>query len=142
MFTVDPASPTPPFDQLRSQIAAMIGDGRLPGGARLPTVRQLAGDLGLAANTVARAYRELEQAGLVHTRGRHGTFVVPGRDRVERRVQQLAEDYAAHTRQLGVDAATALHQVRAALGLLPVTGDDRPPHRDTDASRGGSTDQR
>jgi DNA-binding transcriptional regulator YhcF (GntR family) len=127
MLTVDPASPTPPFEQLRGQLAAMIGDGRLPGGARLPTVRQLAADLGLAANTVARAYRELEQAGLVHTRGRHGTFVVPGRDSGDRRLQQLAEDYATRSRALGVDAATALRQVRAALGLLPVSGDDGPP---------------
>ncbi|HEX8628468.1 MAG TPA: GntR family transcriptional regulator [Catenuloplanes sp.] len=120
MLTVDPASATPPFDQLRTQLAAMIGDGRLPGGARLPTVRQLAGDLGLAANTVARTYRELEQAGLVRTRGRHGTFVSPGQDSTDRQLQQLAETYAARTRQLGVDDRVALHRVSAALGLLPI----------------------
>jgi DNA-binding transcriptional regulator YhcF (GntR family) len=120
MLTVDPGSATPPFEQIRGQLAAMIGDGRLPGGTRLPTIRQLAGDLGLAVNTVARAYHELEDVGMVSTRGRHGTFVIPGQDRADRQLQQLAEEYAARTRRLGVDDRTALNQVSAALGLLPI----------------------
>ena len=65
----------PPFEQARSQIAARIAAGALPSGTRLPTVRALAGDLGVAVNTVARVYKELEADGLVVTEGRRGTFV-------------------------------------------------------------------
>ncbi len=72
---IDLESPVPPFEQVKEQITAAIEAGSLEPADRLPTVRQLATDLGLAANTVARSYRELELAGLVETRGRHGTFV-------------------------------------------------------------------
>ena len=72
---IDHDSTIPPYEQVRLGIAALAARGDLPAGARLPPVRQLAADLGLAANTVARAYRELEQAGLVQTRGRGGTVV-------------------------------------------------------------------
>lgn len=72
---IDPASAVPPFEQLRTQVARQAADGTLPAGTRLPTVRQLATDLGLAANTVARAYKELEADGVVETQGRRGTFV-------------------------------------------------------------------
>ena len=65
----------PPFEQLRTRIAALAASGELPAGTRLATVRQLATDLGLATNTVARAYRELEADGVVATEGRRGTFV-------------------------------------------------------------------
>ena len=78
---LDPESPVPPFEQVKEQIAAAIEAGSLEPADRLPTVRQLATDLGLAANTVARSYRELELAGLLETRGRHGTFVAPTRHR-------------------------------------------------------------
>jgi DNA-binding transcriptional regulator YhcF (GntR family) len=75
MFVIDPSSSVPPFEQLRLQFAQRIGDRTLPVGAKLPTIRGLANDLGLAANTVARTYRELEEAGLIETRGRAGSFV-------------------------------------------------------------------
>jgi len=113
---VDPDSAVPPYEQVRGQIAALAGDGRLPAGTRLPTVRQLAGDLGLAVNTVARAYRELESAGLVETRGRHGTFVTHRAGRVPAEAERLAARYAADTRRMGLTAEQALGLVRAALG--------------------------
>ncbi len=75
ILDVDTGSAVPPYDQIRAQISALIAGGALPVGTRLPSIRQLAGDLGLAAGTVARAYRELEHGGLVATRGRHGTRV-------------------------------------------------------------------
>jgi len=78
MITVDNSSPVPPFEQVRAQLATQIADGLLVPGTRLPTVRQLADDLGLAVNTVARSYRELEAAGMVETRGRGGTVVTAG----------------------------------------------------------------
>ncbi|MDT9594429.1 GntR family transcriptional regulator [Nocardioides zeae] len=71
----DPSLDTPPFEQLRGQVARAVADGSLAPGERLPTVRALAAELGVATNTVARVYRELEQDGVVVTRGRAGTFV-------------------------------------------------------------------
>lgn len=112
---LDPASHVPPFEQVRGQIEALVAAGSLPPGHRLPTVRRLAGDLGLAVNTVARAYRELEQAGILVTRGRHGTFVaVRGVDR-EREVRQAAHLFAQRVRELDANTEDALRLVRAAL---------------------------
>ncbi|MEU8181769.1 GntR family transcriptional regulator [Micromonospora sp. NPDC049044] len=118
LISVDPDSSVPPYEQVRGQLAELIGDGRLPVGCRLPTVRQLAADLSLAANTVARAYRELEAAGLLETRGRNGTFVAPGRDDAVDRLQRAAAGYAAEATRLGVPPATALALVRAALDAV------------------------
>ncbi|WP_231925786.1 GntR family transcriptional regulator [Micromonospora echinofusca] len=114
-ITVDQGSAVPPYEQVRGQLAELIGTGRLAVGTRLPTVRRFAADLGLAVNTVARAYRELEAAGLLETRGRHGTFVAPGRDDAADRLQRMAAGYAAEAARLGVPPATALAMVRAAL---------------------------
>ncbi|MEH1100440.1 GntR family transcriptional regulator [Micromonospora sp. CPCC 205561] len=108
-------SAVPPYEQVRGQLAEQIGTGRLAVGTRLPPVRRFAADLGLATNTVARAYRELEAAGLLETRGRHGTFVAPGRDDATDRLQRSAVDYAAEATRLGVPPAAALALVRAAL---------------------------
>ncbi|MGC9669951.1 GntR family transcriptional regulator [Planosporangium sp. 12N6] len=116
IIQVDPASPVPPYEQVRARIATLARDGELPAGTRLPTVRQLAADLDLAVNTVARAYRELETAGLVETRGRHGTFVTPRAGGVPAEAQRLATRYAEETRRLGLSPAQALGLVRAALG--------------------------
>jgi DNA-binding transcriptional regulator YhcF (GntR family) len=114
---IDPASPVPPYEQIRTRIAALAADGSLPAGTRLPSVRQLAADLGLAANTVARAYRELEQAGLVRTAGRHGTVVTERAAAVPAEALKLARRYAEQTAALGVPPAQAADLVRAALGL-------------------------
>ena len=79
-ITVDVKSPTPPYEQIRSQIAAYVHGGVLEAGARLPTMRALAADLGVATGTVARAYGELEAEGLIASRRRTGTVVTgPGR---------------------------------------------------------------
>lgn len=72
---LDAQAEQPLFDQLRGQIIDAIRSGSLLPGTRLPTVRELAGELGLAVNTVARTYKELETAGIVETRRRFGTFV-------------------------------------------------------------------
>ena len=77
IIRVIPDSSLPPYEQVRAQIEDAIENGTLAAETRLPTVRQLADELGLAVNTVARSYRELEMAGLVETRGRHGSFVAP-----------------------------------------------------------------
>ena len=111
---VDPASGVPPFEQVRDGIRSQVDGGVLEPGFRLPTVRALAADLDLAANTVARAYKELEALGVVETRGRAGTFVT-GRG-VERSLREAAASYAATVRTLGVSDAEALEAVRRALG--------------------------
>lgn len=113
MLEVDPDSSTPPFEQLRQQISAQVHDGELRPGDRLPTVRQLAVDLGIAPNTVARAYRELERSGLLDGRGRAGTFVAG--DDAQHAAKAAALSYAQRARALGLDPAEALRLVRRAL---------------------------
>jgi DNA-binding transcriptional regulator YhcF (GntR family) len=78
-------------------------------------VRALADELGLAPNTVARAYRELEMAGVIETRGRSGSFVALSPDAAERTLQQAAAAYAKQARSLGVDDERARSYVDAAL---------------------------
>jgi DNA-binding transcriptional regulator YhcF (GntR family) len=116
VISFDPRSPIPPYEQVRAQLARQVQAGELAPGTRLPSVRRLAGDLGLAVNTVARAYRELEQAGLVATRGRNGT-VVTGTD--ETRAVDAAAAYAATVRGLGLPRDRALEIVRAVLEAGP-----------------------
>jgi DNA-binding transcriptional regulator YhcF (GntR family) len=119
IIQVQTSSPTPPYEQIRAQIAAMIETGALPAGEQLPTIRQLAADLGLAANTVARAYRELEAEGMVESRVRHGTTVARrpalGAEDVRRRLDDAARAYATLARQLGVEPGEAEAQVHSAL---------------------------
>ena len=111
MIDLDSPSSTPPYEQIRAQIAARVADGGLQPGDRLPTVRRLAEDLGLATNTVARAYRELEQSGVIETRGRAGSFVTG--DQVTRKAKAAAVAYLAETRALGLSAAEALSLVKS-----------------------------
>jgi DNA-binding transcriptional regulator YhcF (GntR family) len=123
--TIDADSATAPFEQVRTQIAAAIATGRLGAGSRLPTVRQLATDLGLAANTVARAYRELEADAVIATHGRHGTFVrsdvvdrpVDGRSvhsSVADAAEAAATEYVHTVRRLGLNSQEALRLVENA----------------------------
>ncbi len=110
---VDSKGSRPLFDQLRTQIIAGVRDRALDPGTRLPTVRELAGQLGLAVNTVARAYRELEAAGIVETRGRFGTFVARA-DPVDAAMAAAAHAYAATARAQGLGRAEALRYVEGA----------------------------
>jgi DNA-binding transcriptional regulator YhcF (GntR family) len=112
---IDTASTVPPFEQIRGQLAQQINDGTLPVGSKLPTVRSLAAELGLATNTVARAYRELESASLVETRGRGGTFVGANGDASRARAAAAAADFVVIVDGLGIDRGYALAIVRAAL---------------------------
>ncbi|MBL1068852.1 GntR family transcriptional regulator [Streptomyces sp. 7-21] len=113
--TIDPGAASPPYEQLRAQIADQARNGALPAGYRLPTVRALAADLGLAANTVAKAYRTLEADGVIETRGRHGTFVAAAGDASVREAARAAQEYAARARRLGLGHDAALAAVRDAL---------------------------
>ncbi|MCZ9344208.1 GntR family transcriptional regulator, partial [Streptomyces sp. TRM76130] len=90
-----------PYEQVRAQISEQAREGVLPVGYRLPTVRGLAGSLGLAANTVAKAYRALEADGVIETRGRNGTFVAAAGAAAERELAAAAQEFAARARRLG-----------------------------------------
>lgn len=114
-ISIDPDSAVPPFEQVRAGIADRVNDGTLAVGTKLPTVRGLASDLGIAANTAARAYRELEHAGLLETRGRAGTFVSSSGDRTRARAQKAARTYAETVHGLGLSSDEALAIVTAAL---------------------------
>lgn len=131
MLSVDPRSAVPPFEQIRVQVLALIHLGTLKPETRLPTVRKLAADLGLAPNTVARAYRELELNGAIETRGRHGTFVSAHDDPVHRQARKAAEEYAHQIRTLGLGYQDACSFLTTAFGVeapsLPL--DDEPGER-------------
>ncbi|MFE4693624.1 GntR family transcriptional regulator [Streptomyces sp. NPDC056749] len=114
-IAVDPDSATAPYEQLRAQLSEQARSGDLPVGYRLPTVRGLAGELGLAANTVAKAYRALEADGVIETRGRNGTFVAAAGDAAARNAATAAQDYAEQARRLGLSEADALAQAEDAV---------------------------
>ncbi len=101
---IDPGSAVPPFEQLREAVIARIASGKLAPGSKLPPVRSLAAELGLAANTVARSYKELEAAGFVQTQGRNGTIVAPNLDDAgkHRRALELSREYLAAMAAIGV----------------------------------------
>jgi DNA-binding transcriptional regulator YhcF (GntR family) len=119
ILRVDPASPVPPYEQVRSQVHEAVEHGALVPGDRLPTVRRLAADLGVAPGTVARAYRELEAQGVVEGRGRNGTVVAPRGEGTERRAQELTVEYLHGLARLGL-GPTDGHR------LLTELGGDRP----------------
>ncbi|MFC8534069.1 GntR family transcriptional regulator [Streptomyces sp. NPDC057249] len=106
-IAVDPDSGTAPYEQLRTQISEQARSGVLPVGYRLPTVRGFAEELGLAANTVAKAYRALEADGVIETRGRNGTFVAAAGDTADRNAAAAARAYAEQARRLGLSRARA-----------------------------------
>lgn len=115
---VDSRDPTPPYEQLRRQLAELIGAGQLAPGDRLPPLRQLAADLGLAVGTVARTYRELEAGGLVvsrrgaGTRVRHALDTQPAPPQLARQaLDRYAEAFLRHADLLGANPLA----VRAAL---------------------------
>ena len=120
-ITIDADADTAPYEQLRGQIALEAREGRLPVGYKLPTVRGLAEELGLAANTVAKAYRALESDGVIETRGRHGTYIAAG-DAQAREVAAAAAEYVRRTRRLGLDDEAA----RAAVAEALRAAGDRP----------------
>ena len=111
MLAIDPTLPTPPFEQVKDQIVAQRASGELPAGHRLPPVRALAAELGVAPNTVARAYRELGREVVPLPRAGRVRDDLPernphvGRRRAARRVQE--------------------HVVRMEVAALGVVADDR-----------------
>jgi len=119
-ISLDEGSAEPIWEQLSTALAERIHRGSLAPGSRLPTVRALAEDLGLAPNTVAKAYRALADAGLIEGRGRTGTFVadrLPARlpDR-ERRLAEAADAFVRRGGQLGFDRRDIRRALDRSLG--------------------------
>jgi DNA-binding transcriptional regulator YhcF (GntR family) len=115
LIQLDRESPVPPFEQIRLQILDQIASGSLVAGTRLPTVRRLALDLDVAPNTVGRAYKELEAAGLITAKRRAGTVVTVSRDLVRQEAEAAALTFATRMAQLGINNERAIELAVASL---------------------------
>jgi len=116
MISIDHLSAVPAFEQICQQVVGLVRVGSLPSGHRLPSVRQLAGDLSLGTGAVARAYRELEKAGVIST-SRGGTVVRDGQP-TSAELAEAAYDYARASQNAGLSADEAVSALRA---LWPAT---------------------
>ncbi len=103
LIAVDADDATPIYAQIEQGVRAAIASGRLRVGDRLPTVRELAVDLRVNANTVARVYSDLERAGVLETRRGVGSFVVASADRA-RPIDRKARELAAFATRVLADA--------------------------------------
>jgi DNA-binding transcriptional regulator YhcF (GntR family) len=112
LLGLDHSSKTPPYEQVRRQLVELIDAGVMRPDERLPPVRQLAAELRLAVNTVAKAYRELELAGFVQTRGRNGTFVAGEMTERRRLAFAVARSFTRQMRDLGIGDAEMLAILR------------------------------
>ena len=120
-FNIDAAHPTPLYHQLERAIRFAIATGKLSVGDQLPTVRQLAVDLRINANTVAKVYTELERTGIVETRRGVGTFVkarhfeaAREKDR-ERELRELEDQFLSRIANLGFSAEEAVDHLKDRL---------------------------
>jgi|SRR5579884_851127 len=116
-FGLDLHSGVPVYRQLIDQVRAGMASGTLSVGDQLPTVRQLAVDLAINPNTVLRAYRELELAGLLETQQGTGTFVTEKkvtRDEAERErlMDQLVNDFLARIGAAGFTVEELVFRLR------------------------------
>jgi len=118
VIRLDHGSAVPPFEQIRLQLDGLIRVGALPPGHRLPPVRQLAGDLSLGPGAVARAYLELEKAGVIST-SRRGTVVRDGQA-TSVGVAHAAGDYATTSREAGLTEDEAVAALRALWRSSPL----------------------
>lgn len=110
---IDPTTTTPVFQQIVDQVVELLAAGDLVAGTKLPPVRTLAADLGVAANTVAKAYRQLEAEGHVETRGRNGTVLLePADGSGAGEVGRAASAYLRTARRHGLDLEQAIGVLR------------------------------
>jgi DNA-binding transcriptional regulator YhcF (GntR family) len=118
VLTIDPSLPAPLYEQLRDQLIEEINGGELAPGDKLPPVRQLAYELDLAPNTVARTYKELEAAGYLQTRGRNGTTVAedPTGNETHRKASTLTRDYLEAMAALGFTVERTIAYLQRNVG--------------------------
>jgi GntR family transcriptional regulator len=117
IVSIDPRDATPIYAQLERGLRAAIATSRLRPGDQLPTVRQLAVDLQVNANTVARVYAELERAGVIATKRGVGSFITatPARAQTPREHDRRLRAFA--TRVLA-DAEAAGFTIDDVIGAL------------------------
>lgn len=108
---IDADSHTPVYAQICDALKSAIRDGSLCPGAKIPATRALAAQLGIAVNTVAKAYQELEREGVIEGRGRSGTFV---RDPEGAQAQRLTAQYVEALRDLGITQAESAKLLSSA----------------------------
>ena len=119
MFSLNSSHPMPLYAQLTRAIRFAIATGRLRLGEQLPTVRQLAVDLRVNANTVARVYAELERSGILETRRGVGTFVsarhlaASHRDEHEKHLKELVDRFVEEAEAMGLSADDLLDQLQS-----------------------------
>lgn len=91
MITINYRDPRPIYEQIQTELRRLMLTGVLPPGSRLPSVRELAGQLAINPNTIQRAYAQLEQEGYVYSVSGRGTFVAEGGEQNRRRCGELCE---------------------------------------------------
>jgi GntR family transcriptional regulator len=118
IFSLSPSHPMPLYAQLTRAIQFAIATGRLRQGEQLPTVRQLAVELRVNANTVAKVYAELERSGILETRRGVGTFVcarqfeASNRQDQEEQLRQLVDRFLEEASAMGFTADDLLDQLQ------------------------------
>lgn len=117
LFSIDASSKVPPFDQIKHVVVAAIESKEAQVNEKLPAIRALASELGLAVNTVARSYRELEEEGYVVTQGRSGTRISSTAVPSAIALAQITKDYVNQVRGLGIELSEAVSAVETAFKL-------------------------
>ena len=117
------SSPMPPYEQIRLQICTLIASGQLLAGDQLPSVRQLARDLGVAPNTVVRAYNELEREGWVVTSTRRSVSVAPHppvgtQEGRRQKLEQAVTQFLVVVHQLGASAEEVQDEINRQWGMI------------------------
>ena len=132
MFQVDTSHPTPLYAQLERAIRFAIAIGKLSMGDQLPTVRQLAVELRINANTVAKVYAGLERTGVVETRRGVGTFVSARPDEAasrkdrERHLRELADHFITETHTRGFTIDDVIEHLESRRKSVVQIGNLRP----------------
>ncbi|HOP27239.1 MAG TPA: GntR family transcriptional regulator [Candidatus Sabulitectum sp.] len=123
MIKIDSCSAVPVYEQLKRQIKLGISSGRYPAEHRLPSIRELARELTVNPNTIAKAYRQLETEGFLESRAGLGFFVIhfPSRLMETRKelLEELAEDFTAKAVELGATSDMIIDAVRKRLEGKP-----------------------
>ena len=106
MFVIDPRSKAPLYEQLKEQLRWQITMGFLAPDEPLPSVRTLSAELGINPNTIQKAYREMEQEGLIYSRPGRGSFVTPATGEQRRKQQEsqlgLLRQEIRKAREMGI----------------------------------------
>ncbi len=125
MIELDFRSHFPIYFQIVDQIQRRIDAGELKPGDQLPTVRKLADELSVNFNTVARAYRRLDEAGSISTQQGRGTYVIEPGDSGRTTLEEIARRFAAQAHRLGYEPEEVARTVGFVLGQWEQEG--RPP---------------